>query len=144
MVQIQAFRALRYDLSKVGDLSNLVAPPYDVIDPQLQNSLYDRHPYNVVRLILNRAEPNDVDGATYIRAARLLRQWTRDGVLAVDKTPAIYVYHQQFERDGVSYVRRGFTSRVRLEPLGAGQIHPHEETHATVREDRLKLTRALG
>ncbi len=144
MVHVQAFRGLRFDLTKVGDLSDVVAPPYDVIDQRLQAELYARHPHNIVRLILNRPEEGDGAAAPYERAADLLEQWKRTGLLAVDKTPAIYVYHQVFGHDGVPVVRRGFTARIRLEPFGQGGVHPHEETHAKVKEDRLKLTRATA
>ena len=51
MPQIEAFHGLRYDLGQVGVLSDLVAPPYDVIDGQMQDELYEKHPQNVVRLI---------------------------------------------------------------------------------------------
>ena len=57
MADIRAFRAFRYDLGRVGALSDVIAPPYDVIDPALQQALYDRSPYNVIRLILNKEEP---------------------------------------------------------------------------------------
>ena len=59
MVQIEAFRGIRYDLGHVGSLGDVVAPPYDVISPELQDDLYSKHPANVVRLILNRDEPGD-------------------------------------------------------------------------------------
>ena len=36
MVQIEAFQGLRYDLAHVGSLSDVIAPPYDVIDPEFQ------------------------------------------------------------------------------------------------------------
>ena len=57
MATIQAFQAIRYDLGHVGNLSDVVAPPYDVIDGPLQDELYKRHPANVIRLILNRTSP---------------------------------------------------------------------------------------
>lgn len=59
MPSISAFRGVRYDLGHVGSLSDVIAPPYDVIDPELQDQLYKKHPANVVRLILNRDEPGD-------------------------------------------------------------------------------------
>ncbi len=40
MPEIQAFRGLRYNLARVGSLSNCIAPPYDVVDSQLQDHLY--------------------------------------------------------------------------------------------------------
>ncbi|MCI0332935.1 MAG: DUF1015 domain-containing protein [Planctomycetes bacterium] len=140
MPTIQAFRGIRYDLGHVGSLSNVVAPPYDVIDAELQQRLYDKHPANVVRLILNKDEPNDSErNNRYTRAARLMRSWMREGVLFTEADPAIYVYHQMFTEGGVAYTRRGFMCRVRLERFGEGSIYPHEETHGAAKADRLKL-----
>jgi uncharacterized protein (DUF1015 family) len=140
MPDIQAFHGIRYDLGQVGSLSNVIAPPYDVIDAELQTALYDKHPANVVRLILNRDEPSDDEQSNrYTRASRLFRNWQREGVLFSEAQPAIYVYHQIFTEGGVTYTRRGFMSRVRLERFGEGTIYPHEETHGSAKADRLKL-----
>ncbi len=70
MPEIQAFRGLRYDLGHVGALSDVIAPPYDVIGPQLQEQLYKKHPANVIRLILNRDEPGDDATNKPLRPAR--------------------------------------------------------------------------
>jgi uncharacterized protein (DUF1015 family) len=140
MPDISAFRGIRYDLGHVGSLSNVVAPPYDVIDAELQNALYARHPANVVRLILNKDEQgDDAHNNRYSRAARLLRMWQREGVLFTEADPAIYVYHQVFNEGGAEYTRRGFMCRVRLERFGEGSIYPHEETHGGAKADRLRL-----
>ena len=143
MPHIQAFRGLRYDLGHVGSLSDVIAPPYDVIDPALQDELYKRHPANVIRLELNRDEPgDDATSNRYTRAARFLRNWRSEGVLQIDPDPALYVYHQVFTYQGREYQRRGFMTRVRLERFGEGKIYPHEETHASAKQDRLLLTQA--
>lgn len=142
MAHIQAFRGLRYDLSKVGSLTSVVAPPYDVINSQLQQQLYDRNPHNVVRLILNRGDDLVGDESIYDRAGQLLKSWRREGVLKPENEGVVYVYHQKFDYQGRTYVRRGFMARVRLEPFGSGKIYPHEETHAKAKEDRFKLTMA--
>ena len=143
MPEIQAFRGLRYDLGHVGSLSDVVAPPYDVIDAELQDELYRRHPANVIRLILNRDEPGDDDASQrYARAAQFLRQWRGQGVLQREPAPAVYVYHQVFQHEEHQLTRRGFMCRVRLERFGEGKIFPHEETHAAAKADRLNLIRA--
>jgi uncharacterized protein (DUF1015 family) len=142
MPTIEPFRALRYDLAHVGSLSDVVAPPYDVIDDALQDRLYQRHPANVIRLELNREEPGDAPDARYQRAARFLQHWRDEGVLRPDGEPALYVYHQRFTYAGQTHTRRGFMGRVRLERFGDGRIYPHEETHASAKADRLMLTRA--
>jgi uncharacterized protein (DUF1015 family) len=140
MPDIQAFRGIRYDLGHVGSLSNVVAPPYDVIDADLQQQLYNKHPANIVRLILNKDEPGDDEhNNRYTRAARQMRSWLRDGVLFTEADPAIYVYHQEFREGGTVHTRRGFMSRVRIERFGEGNIYPHEETHGAAKADRLKL-----
>ncbi|MDP1560444.1 MAG: DUF1015 domain-containing protein [Pirellulaceae bacterium] len=142
MPNIQAFRGLRYDLGVVGALADVVAPPYDVINATQQETLYCRHPKNVVRLILNRDEPGDAPGAKYERAGHFLRSWLSDGTLAIENQPMLYVYHQVFAWGGQTFTRRGFLSRVRLEPFGTGKIYPHEETHAKAKQDRFLLTTA--
>lgn len=143
MPEIQAFRGLRYNLAQVGALSDCIAPPYDVVDSELQERLYGLSPFNFLRLELNRREPNDVDeNEVYQRAAKIYRSWKSEGVLQMEPDPAIYVYHQEFEFEGRMRVRRGFMARVKLERFGVGKIYPHEETHAKAKDDRLRLTRA--
>src|SRR5262245_22556326 len=143
MPTIAPFRALRYDLKHVGALSNVICPPYDVIDGELQNRLYKLHPANVVRLELNRDEPGDSDtNNRYTRAAKFLKNWCSEGVLYEEPQPAIYVYHQVFQHDGKAHTRRGFMLRCRLERFGEGKIYPHEETLSGPKQDRLLLTRA--
>ena len=144
MADIQAFRGLRYDLGRVGALSDVTAPPYDVIDEELQTQLYERHEHNIVRIILNRGDDLRTSEDIYQRAHRYLKTWTKDGVLKRDSLASVYLYHQTYTYQGVSYCRRGFISRVRIEPFGEGNIYPHEETHSAAREDRIRLTRACN
>jgi uncharacterized protein (DUF1015 family) len=141
MPEIQAFRAIRYNLGQVGSLSDVVAPPYDVIGPELQEELYQKHPCNVVRLILNREEPHDDEtNNKYARAKRFLKNWQSEGVLFTEADPAVYVYHQQFTALGETHTRRGFMARMRLSRFGEGVVFPHEETLSGPKIDRLMLT----
>jgi uncharacterized protein (DUF1015 family) len=142
MPKIQPFRGLRYNLAQVGSLSDVVAPPYDVVDAELQEQLYRNSPYNFIRLELTKAAEGEDPTAVYEQAATLFRQWIRDGVLQHEPDPALYVYHQIFDYAGQTYTRRGFMGRVRLVRFGEGNIYPHEQTHAKAKDDRLRLTRA--
>jgi uncharacterized protein (DUF1015 family) len=145
MADIRAFRAFRYDLGHVGPLADVVAPPYDVIDPALQQRLYDRSPYNVVRVDYGQTEPSDTDESNrYTRAGGLLREWSQSGVIKQDTARSLYVCHQEYDVEGVRHIRKGFLARVRLEPFGEGRIFPHEETMSGPKEDRLKLMRATA
>ncbi|MEM7561288.1 MAG: DUF1015 domain-containing protein [Planctomycetota bacterium] len=143
MPKIRAFRGLRYNLAQVGSLSDVIAPPYDVVDANLQQELYDNSPFNFIRLELTKRDDDDEDpNAVYERAATLFRQWIRDGVLQHEPDPAIYVYQQVFEYLGTTFTRRGFMTRVELVRFGEGNIYPHEQTHSKAKDDRLRLTRA--
>ena len=145
MADIRAFRGFRYDLGHVGALSDVVAPPYDVIDSALQQQLYDRSPYNAIRLELTRDEPDDDDTKNkYTRAANTLRDWLAANVLRQDTARGLYVYEQEYTVEGQTFVRRGFLARLRLEPFGKGKVFPHEQTMSGPKEDRLKLFSATG
>jgi uncharacterized protein (DUF1015 family) len=143
MAHVLPFRGWRYDIAQVGSLSDVTAPPYDVIGPDQQRALYERHPCNVIRLILNRQEPGDADGdERYRRAASFLRHWRSEGILLREHEDALYVYHQEFDWEGRHYVRKGFLGRLRLEEFGRGSVFPHEQTMSGPKADRLALTKA--
>ena len=66
MPELQAFRGIRYNLGRVGSLSDVVTPPYDVIGPELQEHFYQLHPNSFIRIDLNRIQPGDDDEATTV------------------------------------------------------------------------------
>jgi len=143
MAEVHAFRGWRYDLAQVGSLSDVTAPPYDVIGPDQQRELYEQHPCNVIRLILNRDEPGDASSdERYRRAANFLRHWQSEGTLIREGEDSLYVYHQAFDWEGRHYVRKGFLGRLRLEEFGHGSVYPHEQTMSGPKADRLALTKA--
>ena len=143
MPNIQPFQGLRYNLAQVGSLSDVVAPPYDVISPEMQDALYAKHPNNVVRLILNKQNPTDDERDNrYTRSARTLKEWKESGVLVKEPNPSIYVYHQVFEAQGKKYVRKGFMCGCEAVPFGEGMVFPHELTMSGPKLDRLMLTTA--
>lgn len=141
MAEIEALRALHYDLAKVGPLSEVVAPPYDVIDAAQREELLGRSPYNVVAVDLPRSGPGGRDPYEY--AGEQFENWQVQSAVVRDGEPAIWAHTQRYVGpDGVRQTRRGFFCRVRIEEYGPGGVRPHERTHPGPREDRLRLTRA--
>lgn len=137
MIDLRPFRALHYDLTTVGSLADVIAPPYDVIDAAHLQRLYARSPFNVVRLILNTSPDR------YAASAAELRDWRARGVLIQDREPCLYWYVQDFAlADGSRHRRSGLLAAVRLEPFSAGNILPHERTFPSAKADRLKLMHA--
>ena len=138
MADIQPFRALHYDLDRVGGLQAVAAPPYDVIDADQRAALLSRSPHNVVEIDLPVAE-----GDPYEHAAEVFAAWRRDGILVRDDEPALWALEQDYTGpDGRRRTRHGFFARVKVEDYGPGRIRPHERTHPGPKEDRLRLTRA--
>ncbi len=135
---LRPFRALRYNPAVVGDLSTVVAPPYDVISPARRDALYDRSAHNAVRLILNR------DADPYAAAGQLLSAWRRDGVLQRDAQPSLCYHVEDFALpDGTRHRREGVIGAVRLEAFSTGRIRPHERTFARHKEDRMRILCAV-
>ena len=141
---MRPFQGVRYDPERV-DLSQVVAPPYDVISPADQKRYYQQDPHNVVRLIAGEVRLSDTpQDNKYTRAAAFFREWLADGILRREASPCLYVYRHQFVDpiSGESRSRLGIMGVVELEPFGRGVL-PHEQTHARAKADRLSLTRAV-
>jgi len=141
MANIQPINGIRFNLARVGQLSDVIAPPYDVISPEFQDELYEKHPNNCIRLILNKTLPTDDEQDNrYTRARKVMKKWLDEGVLFTEADPALYVYYQIFDYAGKTYTRIGFMAGLEVQPFGEGCVFPHEQTHAAAKADRLMLT----
>jgi uncharacterized protein (DUF1015 family) len=137
MVAVQPFRGLRYSQTKADALENLLAPPYDVVSPAEREALVGRSPYNIIQVEL----PVGGDDR-YQQAADLLAGWRRDGILAQEHAPALYVLEERFHVDGGDYRRLGVLAAVTVEPWSSGAVLPHEHTMPGPKVDRLRLLQA--
>lgn len=141
------FRGLRYSASD-AELGSLLCPPYDVIDADTRAALVRANAHNAVQIVLpempstNAADPS-LDGANqYDHAHAVLTQWLRDGVVAVDDRPALYIYEMRDTRAASAAVTRGLLGAVELRDPRDGVILPHENTMAGPVADRLALMEA--
>ena len=144
MATIHPFRALRYDPAIVGDLSQVIAPPYDIIDSVEQDRLYASSPYNVVRLILGKEDVGDgADNNRYSRARRDFDAWRSKGVLRMEETPALYFVEHTFPDGKGRSSRLGFIGLLELNEETRRSVYRHEQTLAKPKEDRSKLLEAV-
>ncbi len=136
MASIKPFRAIRYNQNKVS-ITNVVAPPYDVISPEQQNGYYDKDQWNVIRLILGREEDR------YSAAAKTYHEWQKQQILVRDAQPTIYPLVQTFKGlNGDMIQRKGFIALCHLEEFEKKIVLPHEKTLSKAKEDRFKLFKA--
>lgn len=140
MAQIEAFRAIRYTQP---DLSEVVAPPYDILSEADKKALLNKNDQNIVAIDLPHVPPKTAGpDSAYQKAAGELVSWLDTRHLAKDDEPALYVYHQTYSLEGKTLTRKKFFARLRLEAFGTGKVYPHEQTFGGPKEDRLKLTQA--
>ncbi len=145
MADLSPFPGVRYSLSQPESASDVVAPPYDVIDADEHLRLLDRHPHNAIRLELPVATPEDDEHENrYTRAAALYRDWLRAGVLAREAEPVLYVYGQRYLVDGQPRERLGLIGALGVEPYERQVVLPHEQTFPKHKEDRYRLLTTAG
>ncbi|OQZ00637.1 MAG: hypothetical protein B6D36_14850, partial [Planctomycetes bacterium UTPLA1] len=140
MAHIEPFTALRFT---ERDVSNLIAPPYDILDDTDKAALLRKDDHNIVAIDLPHVPPKTAGpDEVYQRAAGEMTSWLDIRCLARDELPGLYVYHQSYKLGKKTLTRKKFFARLRLEEFGRGQVFAHEQTFGGPKEDRLKLTAA--
>lgn len=145
MPQVFPFSAVQYGGGK-GDVSALVAPPYDVLDAAAKQRLLAKDPRNVVAIDLPHTPAKELGPpGAYEHAAALYRAWLKEGTLSRTGTPSMFAYRQTFRTGGRAFQRGGMACCVETVPLGpraGGGVLPHEETFSGPKEDRFALMKA--
>ncbi|MGY5874430.1 MAG: DUF1015 domain-containing protein [Candidatus Thorarchaeota archaeon] len=150
MVRVVPFRAFRYNEEKVGDLSKVVSPPYDIIKGKKVDNFQSRSKYNIVWIIKNKPEEKDnPTNNPYTRARDLLSEWVDQGVMKQDEKESFYVYGQNFNVEEKDLFRFGFIGLIALEDFAKNVedrnsftgVLQHEETLPKDIADRLDLCR---
>ena len=140
MNQIRPFRGWHY----TGDVSKLIAPPYDILSGQDKQALLAGSADNIVAVDMPHFPPKELGPQEeYDDAARKLQAMQTSGVLTQDPAPALYAYSQTYTWAGRSYTRRAIMCGVRATELCEG-VWPHEKTFAGPKADRLRLTETTG
>lgn len=134
MPEIKGFRGLVYNKEKIESFEAVLCPPYDVIPSEMQEALYQKSPYNAIRLEL----PKEENG--YDAAASRFQDWQAAAILIRDEKEAVYPYYQTFTtKEGNTYTRKGLIAACRLYEFSEGKVMPHEKTLSGPKADRLNL-----
>jgi uncharacterized protein (DUF1015 family) len=143
MATVLPFNGILYNQDKIGDLSAVVTPPYDVISPEEQIQFYERHPNNVIRLDLGKKKIDDHEKDNVnTRAAGYFYDWISQGILVQDSEPSLYLTTVDFQLRGRRMIRYGMIALVGLEPFEKRIVLPHEKTFSKVKSERLDLIKA--
>jgi len=135
MADVRSFIGLTYNRDVINNIEEVLSPPYDIISSELQRNLYDKHPYNIVRLELPLGDNDE----KYINASETLRLWIRNNILVPSKEASFYFYKERYKIEDKERVLRGFFGVVRIEPFEKRVILPHEFTFSKPKADRFNL-----
>ncbi|WDN88321.1 hypothetical protein BuS5_01289 [Desulfosarcina sp. BuS5] len=140
MAEIIPFKGILYNTDKIGNMANVVTPPYDVISDDERDEYHKVNSYNIIRLILGKKNEHDPDKETYhAKASNYFTKWLDDGILVQDRVPAFYLTTHEFPLGNRTVTRYGLTALARLMPFDRGIILPHEKTFSKVKSERLGL-----
>lgn len=139
-MHIKPFKALLYNPGKVN-IGDVVSPPYDIIDHNLQEILYQKSPYNAVRLTYGKSSPADTDSnSKYTRAAKFLSEFIEEKVLLEDDTHKFYLHLIEFIDPLTSQNKQLFTIIATLDiEQSSPHIYPHENVFEAPIVDRINL-----
>jgi uncharacterized protein (DUF1015 family) len=145
MAEIRPFKGLRFT-GEAGDLSKLVAPPYDVLSKEQRDGYAQKSPHNIVHLTLPEAREDDRSKfVKYGRSAAALQEWRRHGILKPEPTAAFYRYSQVYDVPAFHLhgaCRTSLIALIKAEPYERGIVLPHEQTFPKHKEDRLRMLEA--
>ena len=145
MAKVTPFRGWRYNPAAVDDMAAVLCPPYDLITPQIQQALMDKHPLNVIHLEAGEGLDWAADPAgRYAETSERFGQWLRDGVLQQDAEPGFYLLRHGFTLGGRERSRLGLIACVGLEDYETRQVLPHEFTEAPAIRDRVTLMESVS
>ena len=131
MVEIKPFKAYMYNTEITGDISSVIAPPWDVIDEQQEKKLFSSSRWNVIRLISQKIQPSDAD--------RSFKEWIEKSVLVQNPLDAFYCLKHNFSYNGKNFERKGIFALLKIEDFKSGNIIPHEHVFEKYHTNRYKL-----
>lgn len=127
-----------------GDLSDRIAPPYDVLDHGPKQALLARCEHNIVAVDLPVTPPKTVGPkSAYESAGRTLAQWREQNVLTAVDAPSLFAYEQVHIVNGQTCRRRGVFVNVELQVFNQPKgVFRHERTIQSGLDDRYLLMQA--
>lgn len=147
MPAVFPFRAVQYNQGS-GDVSGVIAPPYDVLDGAQKEAMLKADPNNIVGIDLPHVPAKELGPKqAYESAGSAYRSMLDSGILSQRDTPAMFAYRQTFEFEGQEFQRCGMAATVETVPFGdrdGGGILAHEQTFGGPKEDRKALMDATA
>ena len=144
MLKIGAFRGYYYNTNIVEDLTNVIAPPYDVVNNEERGILANRSKYNFIKMTL----PSDYDPSNssneqfYSEAKKRWNIWKKNNVITLSK-PSVWLLNESYiSKNNENLTRSGFMASLNVGDESDKFVLKHEKTHQAPKMDRVNLYKA--
>lgn len=138
MAIIKPFKALRYNSKTFNDMSDLICPPYDVIN-NIEREIYlNKNPYNFIRIEFPKIKNS------YDEVKNTFNTYKKNNILIKDKNDSLYLYEMNFKFENKNIKLKGLVCLVKIEDLKSGNIVLHENTFKKAKDNRFSLLKAIN
>ena len=141
MLLISPFKALR---PKQNNASEVIAPPYDVLDSKEAKEMAKGKPYRFLHISKPEIDLEDGinfnDKKVYKKGAENLSNFIKEGILFQEEEESIYLY--EISMNGK--IQTGFGCVASIEAYEENLIKKHEYTTPIKEDDRVLNIKELG
>ena len=143
MAKIFPFKGITFNDDLEGQIGKLLCPPFDVIEEELKNSLYELSEFNVIRLENGKSFDSDNQSDNkYKRASAFFQKLLNEKILIQKSRDYFFILEENFQSKNSIITRRSLIANVELHEYNEKIIFPHEKTRKKQRSDRLELMKS--
>ena len=140
MAKIFPIKGIMYNVEQDDNLGKYLCPPFDVVDNNDIERLYESSKYNVIRLENGKTFNSDDENENkYSRASQFFNEWISSDILKKEDNESLFILQEIFKNGEEELTRCSLICNVKVENYENKIIFPHEKTRKKQKEDRFKL-----
>ena len=132
-MKLKPFKALYYNKEKV-ELSDVIAPNYDLLTDQIKKNLIKKNKYNCVQFLIpkKKAKKKDIK-----KTNELIKKSIEKKIIIEDEKQSFYFIKYTYTIHEQTKTLKGIIGRGEVTPFSKQEIYPHEETKKTMIKNQL-------
>ena len=141
MLKIGPFRGYYYNTNIIKNLSDVIAPPYDVVNKEEREVLANRSKFNFIKMTLpsNYDPSNSSNEKFYSEAKQRWNNWKKNDIISLSE-PSIWLLKESYvSKNNENLTRSGFMASLDVTNDSDKFVLRHERTHQAPKMDRVNL-----
>jgi len=141
MLKIGPFRGYYYNTNIIKNLSDVIAPPYDVVNKEEREVLANRSKFNFIKMTLpsNYDPSNSSNEKFYSEAKQRWNNWKKNNIISLSE-PSIWLLKESYvSKNNENLTRSGFIASLDVTNDSDKFVLRHERTHQAPKMDRVNL-----